>query len=146
MCHTSAWKFSQERRSASPCRYGALGALSSQAIAVGKTSPAVMHSDCESSLICSPTPTSPGSRLHGYDTLLATDSSFKIQPQMADWKSADESSHNLTLRRKAEMAWTARRSRREDCVVAQTLGLSTIWAEADGLYAGIEALDAKTFA
>ena len=41
-------------------------------------------------------------RDHGYmvyDTLLATDSSFKVQPQMADWKVSDDKlTYTFTLR------------------------------------------------
>ena len=34
-----------------------------------------------------------------YDTLLATDSNFKIQPQMADWKVSDDKlTYTFTLR------------------------------------------------
>ena len=60
-------------------------ALSPQAFAAGKTITAVMHSDLR---VIDPIMTTAYiTRDHGYmvyDTLLATDSSFKIQPQMAD--------------------------------------------------------------
>ena len=62
-------------------------ALTSQAMAAGKTITAVMHSDLR--IIDPLLTTAYITRDHGYmvyDTLLATDSSFKIQPQMADWK------------------------------------------------------------
>ena len=40
-----------------------------------------------------------------YDTLLATDSNFKIQPQMADWKVSDDKlTYTFTLARWPEMA------------------------------------------
>jgi peptide/nickel transport system substrate-binding protein len=63
-------------------------ALTSQAIAAGKTITAVMHSDLR--IIDPIFTTAYITRDHGYmvyDTLLATDVNFKIQPQMADWKS-----------------------------------------------------------
>ena len=56
-----------------------------------KTLTAVMHSDLR---IIDPGFTGAYiTRDHGYmvyDTLLATDSNFKIQPQMADWKVSDD--------------------------------------------------------
>ncbi len=64
-----------------------------------KTITAVMHSDLR--LI---DPYSPGyiTRDHGYmvyDTLLSTDSNFKITPQMADWKVSDDKlTYTFTLR------------------------------------------------
>jgi peptide/nickel transport system substrate-binding protein len=65
--------------------------LTSQAIATGKTITAVMHSDLR---VIDPGFTAAYiTRDHGYmvyDTLLATDSNFKIQPQMADWKVSDD--------------------------------------------------------
>src|ERR1043165_3091502 len=69
-------------------------ALSAPALAAGKTITAVMHSDLR--VIDPILTTAYITRDHGYmiyDTLLATDSSFKIQPQMADWKVSDD---NLT--------------------------------------------------
>ena len=73
-------------------------ALSSPAHA--KTLTAVMHSDLR---IIDPGFTGAYiTRDHGYmvyDTLLATDSDFKIQPQMADWKVSDDKlTYTLTLR------------------------------------------------
>jgi peptide/nickel transport system substrate-binding protein len=59
--------------------------------APAKTLTAVMHSDLR---IIDPGFTGAYiTRDHGYmvyDTLLATDSDFKIQPQMADWKVSDD--------------------------------------------------------
>src|SRR3981189_3577922 len=58
--------------------------LTSQAIAAGKTLTAVMHSDLR--VIDPGFTTAYITRDHGYmvyDTLLATDSSFKIQPHVA---------------------------------------------------------------
>ncbi len=88
-------------------------------------------------------------RDHGYmvyDTLLATDSSFKIQPQMADWKVSDDKlTYTFTLR--DGLKWhdgtpvTA-----EDCVASLKR-----WGRNDGMgqklmdfTASIEATDAKT--
>ena len=88
-------------------------------------------------------------RDHGYmvyDTLLATDSNFKIQPQMADWKVSDDKlTYTFTLR--DGLKWhdgapvTA-----EDCVASLKR-----WGKRDGMgqklmdfTASIEATDAKT--
>ncbi|WFU76858.1 ABC transporter substrate-binding protein [Bradyrhizobium sp. CB2312] len=88
-------------------------------------------------------------RDHGYmvyDTLIATDANFKIQPQMADWKISDDKlTYTFTLRE--GLKWhdgtpvTA-----EDCVASVKR-----WAAVDGMgqklldfTASIEATDAKT--
>src|SRR6266404_9984592 len=75
-------------------------ALTSQVFAAGKTITAVMHSDLR--VIDPGFTTAYITRDHGYmvyDTLLATDSSFKIQPQMADWKISDDKlTYTFTLR------------------------------------------------
>src|SRR6266436_4454677 len=66
-------------------------ALTSPAFAAGKTITAVMHSDLR--VIDPLFTTAYITRDHGYmvyDTLLATDANFKIQPQMADWKVSDD--------------------------------------------------------
>jgi len=65
-----------------------------------KTLTAVMHSDLR---ILDPTFTGAYiTRDHGYmvyDTLLATDANFNIQPQMADWKVSDDKlTYTFTLR------------------------------------------------
>jgi peptide/nickel transport system substrate-binding protein len=81
-----------------------------------------------------------------YDTLLATDSNFKIQPQMADWKVSDDKlTYTFTLRE--GLKWhdgapvTA-----EDCVASLKR-----WGKNDSMgqklmdfTASIEATDAKT--
>jgi peptide/nickel transport system substrate-binding protein len=81
-----------------------------------------------------------------YDTLIATDANFKIQPQMADWKVSDDKlTYTFTLR--DGLKWhdgapvTA-----EDCVASLKR-----WGKNDGMgqklmdfTAGIEAPDAKT--
>ena len=75
-------------------------AATSQALAAGKTISAVMHSDLR---ILDPVMTTAYiQRDFGYmvwDTLLATDANFKIQPQMADWKISDDKlTYTFTLR------------------------------------------------
>src|SRR3978361_217831 len=122
-------------------------ALTSQAIAAGKTLTAVMHSDLR--VIDPGITTAYITRDHGYmvyDTLLATDSSFKIQPQMADWKVSDDKlTYTFTLR--DGLKWhggppvTA-----EDCVASLKR-----WGANDGMgqklmdfTASIEAPDEKT--
>src|SRR3979490_2125956 len=121
--------------------------LTSKAFAAGKTITAVMHSDLR---IIDPgfTPAYI-TRDHGYmvyDTLLATDSNFKIQPQMADWKVSDDKlTYTFTLR--DGLKWhdgapvTA-----EDCVASLKR-----WGRADNMgqklmdfTASIDATDAKT--
>src|SRR6195256_716067 len=121
--------------------------LTSQAIAAGKTLTAVMHSDLR--VIDPGFTTAYITRDHGYmvyDTLLATDSSFKIQPQMADFKVSDDKLiYTFTLR--DGLKWhdgapvTA-----EDCVASLQR-----WGKRDGMgqklmnfVASIEATDPKT--
>src|SRR3982074_3374597 len=121
--------------------------LTSQAISAGKTLTAVMHSDLR--VIDPGFTTAYITRDHGYmvyDTLLATDSSFKIQPQMADWKVSDDKlTYTLTLR--DGLKWhdgapvTA-----EDCVASLKR-----WGKRDGMgqklmdfTASLEATDDKT--
>src|SRR3982074_672329 len=75
-------------------------AVRSQPIPAGKPNTAVMHSDLR--VIDPGFTTAYITRDHGYmvyDTLLATDSSFKVQPQMADWKVSDDKlTYTFTLR------------------------------------------------
>src|SRR6266852_6302938 len=122
-------------------------ALASQAFAAGKTITAVMHSDLR---IFDPGFTTAYiTRDHGYmvyDTLLATDSDFKVQPQMAEWKVSDDKlTYTFTLR--DGLKWhdgapvTA-----EDCVASLKR-----WGKNDNMgqklmdfTASIEAADAKT--
>src|SRR5262244_1978923 len=112
-----------------------------------KTLTAVMHSDLR---ILDPGFTGAYiTRDHGYmvyDTLLATDSDFKVQPQMADWKISDDKlTYTFTLR--DGLKWhdgtpvTA-----EDCVASLKR-----WGKVDGMgqklmdfTASIEAADPKT--
>ncbi|MGF6307860.1 peptide/nickel transport system substrate-binding protein [Bradyrhizobium sp. i1.8.4] len=121
--------------------------FAAQAIAADKTITAVMHSDLR--VIDPILTTAYITRDHGYmvyDTLVATDSNFKIQPQMADWKVSDDKlTYTFTLR--DGLKWhdgapvTA-----EDCVASLKR-----WAKVDGMgqklmdfTASIEATDAKT--
>src|SRR5437763_17040720 len=124
-------------------------AATSQAFAAGKTITAVMHSDLRT--IDPGFTTAYITRDHGYmvyDTLLATDSNFKVQPQMADWKVSDDKlTYTFTLR--DGLKWhdgapvTA-----ADCVASPER-----WGKNDNMgqklmdfTASIEPIDAKTFA
>src|SRR5215475_8341790 len=127
--------------------FSALALSSQQAVAAGKTITAVMHSDLR---ILDPVITTAYiQRDFGYmvwDTLLATDSSFKIQPQMADWKVSDDKlTYTFALRE--GLKWhdgtpvTA-----EDCAASLKR-----WGKVDGMgqrlmenTADIEAADPKT--
>src|SRR3954462_5236948 len=123
-------------------------ALALPAAAAGtKTITAVMHSDLR---VTDPIITTAYiTRDHGYmvyDTLLATDSNFKIQPQMADYKVSDDKlTYTFTLR--DGLKWhdgapvTA-----EDCVASLQR-----WSKRDGMgqklwnfVASIEATDPRT--
>jgi peptide/nickel transport system substrate-binding protein len=124
------------------------GAWTTPASAAGrKTITAVMHSDLR--IIDPGFTTAYITRDHGYmvyDTLVATDANFKVQPQMADWKLSDDKlTYTFTLR--DGLKWhdgapvTA-----EDCVASLKR-----WGKNDGMAqklmdftAGIEAADAKT--
>src|SRR6202795_1777725 len=147
MFHISRWKRPTIASSVALSVLALVSALTSQAIAAGKTITAVMHSDLR---IIDPVFTGAYiTRDHGYmvyDTLLATDSNFKIQPQMANWKvSEDKLTYVFTLR--DGLKWhdgspvTA-----EDCVASlkrwtksETMGQTLV-----GFTASIEATDAKT--
>ncbi len=124
-----------------------VGLAAPPALAAGKTITAVMHSDLR--IIDPGFTTAYITRDHGYmvfDTLLATDSSFKIQPQMADWKVSDDKlTYTFTLR--DGLKWhdgapvTA-----EDCVASLQR-----WAKPDAMgqklmefTASLEATDART--
>jgi peptide/nickel transport system substrate-binding protein len=125
----------------------ALPTLTLPTWAQAKTLTAVMHSDLRA--IDPIITTAYISRDHGYmvyDTLLAMDSNFKVQPQMAEWKVSDDKlTYTFTLR--DGLKWhdgapvTA-----EDCVASLQR-----WAKRDGMgqklmdfTASIEATDAKT--
>ena len=147
MFHISCWKRPTIASSVALSVLALSVALTSQAIAAGKTITAVMHSDLR--VIDPGFTTAYITRDHGYmvyDTLLATDSSFKIQPQMADWKISDDKlTYTFTLR--DGLKWhdgapvTA-----EDCAASLKR-----WGKSDNMgqklmdfTASIEATDAKT--
>ena len=115
--------------------------------AQAKTITAVMHSDLR--IIDPGFTTAYITRDHGYmvyDTLLAIDENFKVQPQMADWKVSDDKlTYTFTLR--DGLKWhdgtpvTA-----EDCVASLKR-----WGRNDGMgqklmdfTASLEATDART--
>src|SRR5258708_26941341 len=144
MFHISRWK----PMIASSVALAALAlALPSQAIAAGKTITAVMHSDLR--VIDPGFTTAYITRDHGYmvyDTLLATDANFKIQPQMADWKVSDDKlTYTFTLR--DGLKWhDGTPGTAEDCVASPKR-----WGRNDNMgqklmdfTAGIEATDPKT--
>src|ERR1700676_2214605 len=142
MSPISHWK-----RSAVASAVALAALLPLPSLAAGKTITAVMHSDLR--VIDPGMTTAYITRDHGYmvyDTLLATDSNFKIQPQMADWKVSDDKlTYTFTLR--DGLKWhdgapvTA-----EDCVASLKR-----WSRSDNMgqklmdfTASIEATDAKT--
>ena len=96
MSTISRWKL---RTIASSIALSAALALPAPTWAAGKTISAVMHADLRD-------PNSPSTayiyRDFGYmiyDTLLAEDSNFKIQPQMAEYKISDDKlTYTFTLR------------------------------------------------
>src|SRR5260370_2485525 len=91
MFHIARWKCSTIASSVALSALALWVGLATPALAAGKTITAVMHSDLR--IIDPGFTTAYITRDHGYmvyDTLLATDSSFKIQPQMADWKVSDD--------------------------------------------------------
>src|ERR1700676_3876086 len=100
MFHISRWKCSTIASSVALSALALWVGLATPALAAGKTITAVMHSDLR--IIDPGFTTAYITRDHGYmvyDTLLATDSSFKIQPQMADWKISDDKlTYTFTLR------------------------------------------------
>ena len=122
-------------------------ALVAPSLADAKTITAVMHSDLR--VIDPGITTAYITRDHGYmvyDTLLAEDANFKIQPQMAEWKVSDDKlTYTFTLR--DGLKWhdgapvTA-----EDCVASLKR-----WGRNDGMgqklmdfTASLEATDART--
>ncbi|MBR1222719.1 ABC transporter substrate-binding protein [Bradyrhizobium sp. U87765 SZCCT0131] len=121
--------------------------LSTAAQAAGKTITAVMHSDLR--VIDPIITTAYISRDHGYmvyDTLLAVDSNFKVQPQMADWKVSDDKlTYTFTLR--DGLKWhDGKPVTAEDCVASLRR-----WGARDSMgqklldfTASLEATDART--
>src|SRR6201988_1764238 len=121
----------------------------SQASAAGrKTITAVMHSDLR--VIDPGFTTAYITRDHGYmvyDTLVATDSNFKIQPQMADWEVSDDKlTYTFTLR--DGLLWhDGQPVTAEDCVASIKR-----WGAKDStgqklmtFVSALEVKDAKTF-
>jgi peptide/nickel transport system substrate-binding protein len=121
-------------------------ALAVPSLAVAKTITAVMHSDLRDPGMQT---TAYITRDYGYmiyDTLVATDANFKIQPQMADWKVSDDKlTYTFTLR--DGLKWhDGTPVLAEDCVASLQR-----WGKLDGMgqklmdfTASIEATDAKT--
>src|SRR6202140_163427 len=144
MFHIPRWK---RPAIASSIMLAVLALSAAQAIAAGKTITAVMHSDLR--VIDPGFTTAYITRDHGYmvyDTLLATDANFKIQPQMADWKVSDDKlTYTFTLR--DGLKWhDGTQVTAEDCVASLKR-----WGKNDGMgqklmdfTASIEAPDAKT--
>jgi peptide/nickel transport system substrate-binding protein len=147
MLHYSRWKRPTIASGIALSVLALFAALPWQAIAAGKTITAVMHSDLR--IIDPGFTTAYITRDHGYmvyDTLVATDSSFKIQPQMAEWKVSDDKlTYTFTLR--DGLKWhdgapvTA-----EDCVASLKR-----WGKNDGMgqklmdfTASVDATDDKT--
>src|SRR6267142_858280 len=147
MFHISCWRRPTIASSVALAVLALWATLAVSPPADAKTITAVMHSDLR--IIDPGFTTAYITRDHGYmvyDTLLATDSSFKIQPQMADWKVSDDNlTYTFTLR--DGLKWhdgapvTA-----EDCVASLKR-----WGKADGMgqklidfTASLEATDEKT--
>src|ERR1700726_3304902 len=151
MFRISRWKRSKiVSRLASTTALSAIALSASLAMsspADAKTITAVMHSDLR--VIDPGITTAYITRDHGYmvyDTLLAEDANFKIQPQMADWKVSDDKlTYTFTLR--DGLKWhDGTQVTAEDCVASLKR-----WGKNDGmgqklmdLTASIEAPDAKT--
>src|ERR1700729_431137 len=144
MSHISRWKRSTI---ASAVALAAALALPMPTWAAGKTITAVMHSDLR--FLDPIITTAYIQRDHGYmvyDTLLATDANFKIQPQMAEYKISDDKlTYTFTLR--DGLKWhDGTPVTSEDCVVSLQR-----WGKSDAMgqqlmnfTASIEAPDAKT--
>jgi peptide/nickel transport system substrate-binding protein len=147
MLHISRWK---RPTIASNIALSALvlsAGLTTSPPADASTIIAVMHSDLR--IIDPGFTTAYITRDHGYlvyDTLLATDSKFKIQPQMADWKISDDKlTYTFTLRE--GLRWhDGAPVKAEDCVASLKR-----WGKNDSMgqklmdfTASIEATDAKT--
>ena len=147
MFHISRWKRPTIASGVALSVLALSAALTPQAIAAGKTITAVMHSDLR--VIDPGLTTAYITRDHGYmvyDTLVATDSNFKIQPQMAEWKISDDKlTYTFTLR--DGLKWhDGKPVTAEDCVASLKR-----WGKNDGMgqklmdfTASIEAPDTKT--
>src|SRR5271156_5998993 len=143
MSQISRWK---RATIASAAALTAVLALSTPTLAAGKTITAVMHADLRTPGMMTTAYIVRDFGYMIYDTLLAEDSNFKIQPQMAEWKVSDDKlTYTFTLR--GGLKWhggtpvTA-----EDCVASLKR-----WGKADGMgqklmdfTASIEATDPRT--
>jgi peptide/nickel transport system substrate-binding protein len=147
MFHKSGWKRPTLASGIALSVLALVAALPSQAIAAGKTITAVMHSDLRT--IDPGFTTAYITRDHGYmvyDTLVATDSNFKIQPQMAEWKISDDKlTYTFTLRDGLQ--------RHDGAPVTAEESVASLkrWGKTDGMgqqlmafTASLEATDAKT--
>src|ERR1700753_3060058 len=122
-------------------------ALTPAAYAAGKTITAVMHSDLR--LLDPIITTAYIQRDYGYmvyDTLLAQDANFKIQPQMAEWKVSDDKLTYTFMLRDGLKWHDGAPVTAEDCVASLQR-----WGKTDGMgqklmdfTASLEATDAKT--
>jgi peptide/nickel transport system substrate-binding protein len=145
MFHIFSWKRSAVA-SLSALAVSAALALPAPALAAGKTITAVMHADLRTPGMMTTAYIVRDFGYMIYDTLLAEDANFKIQPQMAEYKISDDKlTYTFTLR--DGLKWhdgtpvTA-----EDCVASLQR-----WGKADGMgqklmdfTASIEATDPKT--
>jgi peptide/nickel transport system substrate-binding protein len=145
MFHIFSWKRSAVA-SLSALALSAALALPAPALAAGKTITAVMHADLRTPGMMTTAYIVRDFGYMVYDTLLAQDANFKIQPQMAEYKISDDKlTYTFTLR--DGLKWhdgtpvTA-----EDCVASLQR-----WGKADGMgqklmdfTASIEATDPKT--
>src|SRR5580698_3312616 len=146
MFHSPRWQRSTIASKLTIPALALSAALAWPSLAGAKTITAVMHSDLRDPGMMT---TAYITRDYGYmvyDTLLATDANFKVQPQMADWKVSDDKlTYTFTLR--DGLKWhdgtpvTA-----EDCVASLQR-----WARNDSMgqklmdfTASLEATDAKT--
>jgi peptide/nickel transport system substrate-binding protein len=141
MFHSSRWK-----RFTIASGFALSAALAVPSLADAKTITAVMHADLRTPGMMTTAYIVRDFGYMIYDTLLAEDSNFKIQPQMADWKISDDKlTYTFTLR--DGLKWhdgtpvTA-----EDCVASLKR-----WGKADNMgqklmdfTASIEATDPKT--
>ena len=142
MFHISRWK-----RATIASAIAVSAMLATPVLAAQKTITAVMHSDLR--LLDPIITTAYIQRDYGYmvyDTLLAMDANFKIQPQMADWKVSDDKlTYTFTLR--DGLKWhdgtpvTA-----EDCVASlkRWEARDTMGQKLADYTASLEATDAKT--
>ncbi|MDO9299535.1 ABC transporter substrate-binding protein, partial [Bradyrhizobium sp.] len=129
MFHISRWKWPTIASGVALSVLALSSAVTPQAFAAGKTITAVMHSDLR--VIDPGLTTAYITRDHGYmvyDTLVATDSSFKVQPQMADWKISDDKlTYTFTLR--DGLKWhDGKPVTAEDCVASLKR-----WGKNDGM-------------